>query len=66
MNKIKIVSKTETVSEFLARGGEIQRMKTKHNKKAAPRAVKSDMVDNEPVDYSFLPEALRIRYGIKE
>jgi len=64
MNKLKLVPKTETVSEFMARGGSITVMKAKYKKQPVPRVIKAESIEDD-VDFSFLPTALKIRYGIK-
>lgn len=57
--------KTESIAEFLARGGKIE--------KADPRARKSssfkkaaEKADLKDMDLSALPVALKIKYGIKK
>lgn len=64
MSNLKMTPKTETVSEFLARGGEIKKMSTKKQRKVAPRDMKEGLIEDSP-DFAFLPVALKIRYGIK-
>jgi len=60
----KPVSKTETTAEFLARGGQIKRFETREPKRGRPHVMKMDAIE-EDVDFSALPVALKIRYGIK-
>ena len=60
----KNIVKTESVAEFLARGGQIKQV----NAKAAKRSYKKTMEDaelDEDIDMSVLPEALKIKYGIR-
>jgi hypothetical protein len=64
MIKLKLVPKTETVAEFLARGGEVKKMGMKQPRKSSPRVIKAASIEDD-VDFSFLPTALKIRYGIK-
>jgi hypothetical protein len=64
MKHLKLVSKTETVSEFLARGGNVKVFKAKYKKEPVPRVIKAESLEDD-VDFSFLPTALKIRYGIK-
>jgi len=65
MNKNLI--KTESVAEFIARGGVITRTPAKEYKKPTQRQLgyeKEVEVIIEP-DMSALPTALKIRYGIR-
>jgi hypothetical protein len=59
--------KTETVAEFLARGGVIKKLGLKQPKQ--PRQPKFDHneeeIATEAVDFSALPMALKIKFGIK-
>jgi len=57
--------KTETVAEFLARGGEIKKVTGKTYKKALAKAMKEAQLDTQDADYDALPEALKIKYGIR-
>jgi hypothetical protein len=70
MSHLKLVQaepKTETVAEFLARGGKIKYVAAKTEKK--PRAEKfelpEEVIADESVDFSALPMALKIKFGIK-
>jgi hypothetical protein len=61
---MKNIVKTESVAEFLARGGKI----TKVAMNVGRRAVKSEAQKAEimsKIDMSALPESLRIKLGIK-
>jgi hypothetical protein len=65
MNNLKYIkptSTTETVAEFLARGGEVKRFETRKHVAHSPYAVKAPA---EAVNMSVLPMALKIKYGIK-
>ena len=61
MNKI---IKTESVAEFIARGGAVKQLAARGPKKTYSRVVK-DAALAEPVDYSALPIALKIKYGVR-
>ena len=55
--------KTESVTEFLARGGNVN--KIAFNKSAYKNAKKAKVVDIRDIDMKMLPTALRIKYGVK-
>ncbi len=64
-------TKTETIEEFLARGGSIKKLPIKGYTRWKKRKVEEAEeevveVDEEPADLSCLPMALKIRYGIKD
>jgi hypothetical protein len=59
---------TETVEQFLARGGEVKHLPIKGYsrwKKQRVAKVEEEPQDEE-IDYSALPTALKIKYGVKE
>lgn len=60
--------KTESVQEFLARGGQITKCDTKMTRKRQPRSMHEDNFEEveSEVDFSALPTALKIRFGIKD
>jgi hypothetical protein len=59
-------SKTESVSEFLARGGKISKVPMYATSRRTYAPAKTKMVaEKEQVDMSALPEALKIKYGVK-
>lgn len=62
---MKTIMKTESYSEFLARGGKITKCPTKHASKKYTRNVKPKEVDLKDIDLSILPTALKISFGIK-
>jgi hypothetical protein len=57
--------KTESYSEFLARGGKITKCPTKYAAGKFNRKVKNKIDDAKDVDWSALPAALKISFGIK-
>jgi hypothetical protein len=60
----KNITKTETVAEFMARGGEIKKVAAKGPKKTYRKTMKeAEFV--EEIDMSALPTALKIKYGVK-
>ena len=60
---MKTIAKTETFSEFLARGGKVTKCPPKgEGKFVKPRKEKAPAKE---VDMSALPMALKIAYGIK-
>jgi len=64
---MKVIAKTESFSEFLARGGQITKCPTKKYKKPSRKQMgyqKEVETVIEP-DYSALPKALKISLGIK-
>lgn len=64
---MKVIAKTESFSEFLARGGKVTKCPTKAYKKPTKKQLgyqKDVEVVIEP-DYSALPKALKISFGIK-
>jgi hypothetical protein len=58
------IVKTETVAEFLARGGKIQKVDARVTKRTYSKR-NTEVESMEDVDMSFLPEALKIKYGIR-
>jgi len=62
---MKTVAKTESLAEFIARGGSIKVCPAKN--KARKREFKNKFMemDTEEVDFSLLPEHLKIRLGIR-
>jgi hypothetical protein len=64
---MKVIAKTESFSEFLARGGKVTKYPTKSYKKPTRKQTgyeKAVEVSVEP-DLSALPKALKISFGIK-
>lgn len=55
--------KTESVAEFVARGGKIKKLAAKGPKKSRPKVFKEAKM--EEVDMSVLPAALKIRFGVR-
>jgi hypothetical protein len=55
--------KTESVAEFLARGGNINKVAI--NKSAKKSNGKEPKASLEDINMKDLPKALRIKYGIK-
>ena len=64
---MKTVMKTESVAEFLARGGKVTKVAMNVSKRAYSKKFVEKAVDNleSEIDMSALPEALRIKYGVK-
>jgi plastocyanin len=63
----KNIVKTETMAEFLARGGKVQKVATKAYKRPTAKQLgyeKEVVVVTEP-DMSALPAALKIKYGVR-
>ena len=58
----KNLVKTETLAEFIARGGNINKVPTKGQKKAQHRANK-EVAPQEEINFDLLPMALKIKYG---
>jgi hypothetical protein len=60
----KNIVKTESVAEFLARGGQIKTVAlNKSSKTATAKAAKE--IALTAADMKALPKALRIKYGIR-
>ena len=59
----KNINKTESVAEFMARGGAVTKLPSKGPKKNYKKAMLSANLAD--VNMSVLPEALKIKYGIK-
>jgi hypothetical protein len=57
-------TKTETVAEFVARGGLVNKVATKSPKKTRKKLIKDAELD-EPIDMSALPMSLKIKYGVR-
>jgi hypothetical protein len=57
--------KTESVADFMARGGVINKVTTKVSTKKNARREFREAVDAADIDFSKLPMALRIKYGIR-
>jgi hypothetical protein len=60
---LKNIAKIESVDEFLARGGVVTQCPTKNKARRMKRAIKEAKM--EEVDWSVLPENLKIRFGIR-
>ena len=59
----KGINKTESVAEFIARGGNVKVLPTKGPKKTYNRIMKDAKL--EDVDFNALPTALKIKYGVR-
>jgi hypothetical protein len=59
--------KTESVAEFLARGGVVQKVATKAYKKPTRKQLgyEKEVEVMVEADLNALPEALKIRYGVR-
>ena len=60
----KNIVKTESIAEFIARGGTVKRVAAKGPKKTYNKVMK-DASLNQEIDYDALPQALKIRYGVR-
>ena len=60
----KNINKTESVAEFLARGGIINKVSAKSPKRTYAKVIKEAELDEE-IDLDALPAALKIKYGIR-
>jgi hypothetical protein len=60
----KNIVKTESVAEFIARGGVVKKVDAKGPKRKYSKAV-NDAELNQEIDYDALPAALKIKYGIR-
>ena len=60
----KNIVKTETMAEFLARGGTIKKVNAKGSKKTINKVMEEAELDQE-IDFDALPAALKIKYGIR-
>jgi hypothetical protein len=60
----KNIMKTESVAEFIARGGQIKKVAAKGPKRSYSKTMKDAEIEEE-IDMSVLPEALKIKYGIR-
>ena len=56
----KNITKTESVTEFLARGGKVNKLPFK-----ARKAKVGTKVRIEDIDLSALPKFLKLKYGVK-
>ena len=65
MNKNTI--KTESVAEFIARGGLINKIASKEYKKPTARQLgyEKEVEVVTEVDFDSLPTALKIKYGVR-
>jgi hypothetical protein len=63
----KEFAKTESVAEFLARGGKVAKVATKAYKRPTAKQLgyEKEVVVVVESDMSALPMALKIRYGIR-
>lgn len=55
--------KTESVADFIARGGEVKKVSAKGPKKTYRKVMKAASI--EEIDMHALPAALKIKYGVK-
>ena len=60
----KNIMKTESVAEFMARGGTVKKVSAKGPKKTYTKVIKDACLEEE-IDYDALPAALKIKYGIR-
>ena len=58
------IVKTETMAEFLARGGIVKKVNAKGSKKTYKKVMEEAELDQE-IDFDALPAALKIKYGIR-
>lgn len=54
--------KTETVADFMARGGKVTQVTPKGSKKKHAKLVEEAEFDKE-VDWDLIPMSLRIKFG---
>ena len=59
--------KTESVAEFMARGGKITKAPTRAHKRLTPKQMgyEKEVEVVTEVDMSCLPAALKIKFGIR-
>jgi hypothetical protein len=64
---IKTFAKTESVAEFIARGGKVQKVSTKAYKRPTAKQLgyEKEVETTTEVDMSALPIALKIKYGVR-
>lgn len=60
----KNITKTETVAEFIARGGSVKKLPAKPASKKYTKVVRQACLADE-IDLDHLPMALKIKYGIR-
>ena len=60
----KNIVKTETMAEFLARGGAVKKVAAKGAKKTITKVMDEAELDQE-IDFDALPMALKIKYGVR-
>jgi hypothetical protein len=63
-NNMQKQIKTESVADFVARGGEIKKVSAKGPKRTYIKVIKDAALDEE-IDFDALPAALKIKYGIR-
>ena len=61
---MKQIIKTESVAEFIARGGTVKKVNAKGAKKTYKKVMEEAELDEE-IDFDALPAALKIKYGIR-
>lgn len=63
----KNIAKTESVAEFVARGGKIKKVETRAYKKPTKKQLgfENEVEVVTEIDYSVLPEALKIKFGVR-
>jgi hypothetical protein len=59
----KNITKTESLADFIARGGEVKKVPTRNARKTYNKVAKEANLSD--IDFSILPEALKIKYGIR-
>lgn len=62
---MKTAIKTESMAEFIARGGKINKVAMNVGKRSYKKAEPNKIVAEAEIDMSVLPEALKIKYGVK-
>lgn len=62
---MKKINKTETMAEFLARGGKVKVCSTYTPKKKRSYTERSDKDKDDTINEELIPEALRITLGLR-
>jgi len=63
---MKVIAKTESFSEFVARGGTVTKCPTRDATKKYSKRVYKEKPSIEDVDMSAIPMALKISLGIRK
>jgi hypothetical protein len=63
----KNTAKTESVAEFIARGGKIKKVETRQYKKPTRKQLgyEKEVEVVTEIDFAALPEALKIQFGLR-